>query len=180
MEALTSHLESSILLCISEYGEGVWLWAWTPSFWGLPVPLGSRYVAVIRDMPVPGDVDASSIQSRGLCWVIVATGFGCPYKLFQSWIYCAKENSFIFSCRSNLLGRFVVTDMVSTCRPVQTAVTQCIVVLSSKEIWIWALTNLLIHPYSVIFGGFPSTVYFHGIFHWGFSFSSPPLGRTQK
>lgn len=60
--------------------EGVWLGAWSHlwhCFSGLPVPLGSRYVATIRDMPVAGDVathaDSSSTRRRshGLCCIIV-------------------------------------------------------------------------------------------------------------
>lgn len=44
------------------------------------MPPGSRYVAAIRDIPVPGDVDTSSIQSRGLllyhCVSLWLQGFG--------------------------------------------------------------------------------------------------------
>lgn len=48
----------------------------------LSVPLGSRYVAMIRDMPMPGDVDSSSIPSHGLCCIIVyLCGFGFGFWL---------------------------------------------------------------------------------------------------
>lgn len=71
-------------------------------FSGLSVPLKSRYVAMIRDMPVAGDVavhvDSSSTQSRGLLlyhcvslrvWVLVV--YTCSFGLSVSG-FVARES----------------------------------------------------------------------------------------
>lgn len=81
-------------------------------FSGLSVPLGSRYVAVISDMPAARDVathvDISSIQSHGRYCIIV---YLCGYGFWVSPVYrrallCLSGNDARTPCQGKLKNPF--------------------------------------------------------------------------